>query len=63
MRREKRGDKEQSKEAGRSLGKRRAQGDGQVTMRMENSLPLLGSRNYVQLVLHLKHVQVYTTSP
>lgn len=43
----------------RSVG----QGDGQVTMRLENSRALLGSRNYVQLVLHLKHVQVYTASP
>lgn len=36
------------------------QGDGRVTMRLENSRVV---RNYVQLVLHFKHVQVYTASP
>lgn len=42
--------------------RRGRQGDGRVTMRLENSPALLGSRNYAQLVLHLKHVQVYTAS-
>lgn len=38
-------------------------GDGWVMVRLENSQALLGSRNYAQLVLHLKHVRVYAPSP
>lgn len=44
-----------------AVGTRRERGDGQVMMWLENCL--LGSRNYMQLVLHLKHVQVYIASP
>lgn len=38
-------------------------GDGRLTTKLENSPALLGSRNYAQLELHLKHVQVYAASP
>lgn len=46
---------------GRQEGTRRERGDGQEMMRLENSL--LGSRNYMQLVLHLKHGRIYRASP
>lgn len=38
-------------------------GDGRVTMRIENSQTLQGNRNYAEIMLHLKHVRVYSASP